>query len=139
VPAASTRARQYGFGRERGAHDRIETRRGDRVVAGRKIAAIARKAHAITGPGLLDHRRDQVASGLAHIGSEERPAVMAAQRLLLFDQQQRAFGPRLAQGQGDQSPESPLPGSRCRRDANSSCPALRQARGLATAARKQDR
>ena len=63
--------------------------------------------HGVFGPRCDDHAVEQLASRLVHVGTEERPDVVAADRLALFDKHDIELRAGLTQGEGNEAAGQP--------------------------------
>ena len=100
-------ARQDGARWQRLAQLVIQALGSDAVIGRGQGALIARKRDIVTAPPLHHQPFEQPAIGLGHVGPEKRPHVVAAQRLVLLDQDDVEIGLALGQGERDQATGQP--------------------------------
>ena len=98
-----TKPQSQSAGRQRGAQFGIEPLRGDAVIGGGQGPLVSGEGHVVALPALDDEPLEQPAIGVRDIAAEERPDVIAAKLVVLFDQQQVEVGLALGQRQRDQA------------------------------------
>ncbi len=96
-------AGHYRLRGKRGAHDGVEPLRFDRIIDTFERPAVGRKRDVIPRPAITDQRREDPAVRLGDVADEERPQMVATDRVARIDQSDVEPGTALCERERDEA------------------------------------